>query len=61
MLEDKTRIRDYNINANLATLRCCMIKLKAQLLTEYSWPKIIETSQNDIAFAYQIVSNNRLR
>ena len=61
MLEDKTRIRDYNINANLATLRCCMIKLKAQLLTEYSWPEIIETSQNDTAFAYQIISNNKLK
>ena len=47
MLEDKTRIRDYKINANLATLRCCLLKLKAQLLAEFSWPEIIERAQLD--------------
>ena len=61
MLEDKTRIRDYNINANLATLRCCLIKLKAQLLTDFSWPEVIERAQFDPAFTYQIISNQRLK
>ena len=61
MLEDKTRIRDYNINANLATLRCSLIKLKGQLLTDFSWPEVIERSQFETAFAYQIISNNRLK
>ena len=59
MLEDKTRIRDYKINANLATLRCCLLKLKAQLLTEFSWPEIIERAQLDQSFAYQLISNQR--
>lgn len=61
MLEDKTPIRNYNINANLATLRCCLIKLKAQLLPDLSWPEIIERSQIETAFAYQIISNHRLK
>lgn len=61
MLEDKTRIRDYNINANLATLRCCLLKLKAQLLTDVSWPEVIEKSQAEPAFPYQIISNHRLK
>ena len=61
MLEDKTRIRDYKINANLATLRCCLIKLKTQLLTDFSWPEVIERSQAETAFAYQIISNHRLK
>lgn len=61
MLEDKTRIRDYNINANLATLRCCLIKLKAQLFTDVSWPEVIERSQSKPAFAYQIISNHRIK
>ena len=61
MLEDKTRIRDYNINANLATLRCCLLKLKAQLLTDFSWPEVIERSQAEPSFAYQLISNQKLK
>ncbi len=60
-LEDKTRIRDYNINANLATLRCCLIKIKAELLSEFSWPESIERAQVDSSFAYQLISNQRLK
>ena len=61
MREDDTRIRDYNINANLATLRCCLIKLKAQLLTNFSWPEVIERAQLETPYAYQIISNHRLK
>ena len=61
MLEDKTRIRDYNINANLATLRCCLLKIRAQLLTHLCWPEIIERAQVDQSFAYQLISNQRLK
>ena len=61
MFEDKTRIRDYNINANLATLRCCLLKIKAQLLTNLTWPEIIERAQVDHSFAYQLISNQRLK
>jgi hypothetical protein len=43
LLEDKTRVPDYSINANLVTLHCCLLKLKAQLLTHLSWPEVIET------------------
>ncbi len=61
MREDATRIRDHNINANLATLRCCLIKLKAQLLTNFSWPEVIERAQIETPFAYQIISNHTLK
>ena len=61
MLEDRTRIRDYNINANLATLRCCLLAIKATHLTHLSWPQVIERAQCDHAFAYQLVANYKLK
>lgn len=61
MFEDKTRIRNYNINANLATLRCCLLKIKAQLLPDHPWPQIRERAQADHAFAYQLIANQRVK
>ena len=61
MLEDRTRIRDYNINANLATLRCCLLAIKSTRLSHLSWPQVIETAQCDPTFAYQLISNYRLK
>ena len=61
MFEDRTRIRDYNINANLAPLRCCLLAIKATRLSHLSWPQVIETAQSDPAFAYQLISNYRLK
>ena len=61
LLEDRTRIRDYNINANLATLRCCLLAIKATRLSHLSWPRVIETAQADQAFAYQLIANYRLK
>lgn len=60
-LEDRTRIRDPDINANLATLRCCLLAIKARCLQHLSWPQIIETAQADQSFAYQLVANYRLK
>jgi len=51
MFEDRTRKRDYNINANLATLRFCLLAIKAFRLDHLSWPQVIETAQSDLAFA----------
>ena len=61
MFEDRTRIRDHNINANLATLRCCLLAIKAYRLGHLSWPQVIETAQIDQAFAYQLIANYRLK
>jgi len=61
MHEDRTRIRDYNINANLATLRCCLLAIKAYRLSNLSWPQVIETAQSNTAFAYQLISNYRVK
>jgi hypothetical protein len=44
MPEDRRRIRDYNINANLATLRDCLLAIKATCLSHFSWPQVIETA-----------------
>lgn len=61
MFEDRTRIKDYNINANLAIIRCCLLAIKASCLSHLSWPHVIETAQSDQAFAYQLVANYRLK
>lgn len=61
MLEDRTRIRSYNINANLATLRCCLLAVKASLLSHLSWPLVIERAQFEHAFAYQLIANHTLK
>ncbi len=61
MMEDRTRIRDYNINANLTTLRCCLLAIKSTRLSHLSWPQVIETAQSNQAFAYQIIANYRLK
>ena len=61
MLEDRTRIRHYNINANLATLRSAILAIKAKLLSHLSWPQVIETAQSNHAFAYQLIANYTLK
>lgn len=61
LLEDRTRIRDRNINANLALLRSCLLAIKSRCLPHRSWPQVIETAQGDHAFAYQLVANYRLK
>lgn len=59
--EDRTRIRDYTINANLVTLRCCLLAIKATHLPHLSWPLIIETAQSHQPFAYQLIANYRFK
>ncbi len=49
------------INANLATLRCCLLAIKASRLSHLSWQQVIETAQSNPAFAYQLISNYRLK
>jgi len=61
MLEDKTRIRDYNINANLTTLRSCLLAIKAQLLPHLSWPQTSERAQDSQAFAYQLIAKHTVK
>jgi hypothetical protein len=61
MREDNTRIKHRNINATLATLRCCLLAIKATRLGHLSWPQAMETAQCDQAFAYQLVANYRLK
>ena len=57
--EDKTRSKNYALNANLATLRVAVLALRAWLLPDPSWPQIIEPSQFDPSFPYQLVVHHR--
>ena len=57
--EDKTRSKNWRLNANLAIVRCALIHLKAELIPHMSWPKLIETCQFKPAIAYQLVANHR--
>ena len=56
--EDQTRSKNWQLNANLAITRAALITLKAQLLSDKSWPEIKQRAQYNISFAYQLVSNH---
>lgn len=58
--EDKTRSKNWNINANLAILRATLIALRAALQDPTPWPVFFEKCQRRPAIAYQLVSNHRL-
>lgn len=58
--EDKTRSKNWNINANLAILRATLIALRASLADQTPWPEFFEKCQRYPSIAYQLVSNNRL-
>ncbi|MFP4353087.1 MAG: hypothetical protein ACLFRP_01760 [Puniceicoccaceae bacterium] len=61
MFENRTRIRDRNINSNLAIPRCCLLAMEASLPSHLSWPPGIETAWCDHAFACQHNANHRLK
>lgn len=42
--EDKTRSRNWNLNANLAVLRAALIALRSESLPNSTWPEIFEDS-----------------
>lgn len=58
--EDQTRSKNWKLNANLSLMRIAIIHIKPRLLPQMTWPQIIETAQFKPAFAYHIVSNNRV-
>jgi hypothetical protein len=61
MLQDRTHIRRFNVNANLAAIRCCLITLRAQFLTHLKWLQIIETAQRLLSCPEQAISNHDLK
>jgi hypothetical protein len=59
--EDKTRSKNWHINANLAILRATLIGLRAALADPTPWPEYFERCQRYPSIAYQLVSNHRLK
>ncbi len=59
--EDKTRSKNFNLNANLAILRCGLIALKSFLAPDTPWPVLIEQCQHNTSTAYQMVVNHSLK
>ena len=59
--EDKTRSKNWKINANLAILRATLIGLRAAVADPTPWPEFFERCQRYPSIAYQLVSNNRLK
>lgn len=59
--EDKTRSKNWNINANLAILRTTLIGLRAAVEDPTAWPAFFEKCQRHPSIAYQLVSNHRLK
>lgn len=59
--EDRTRIRNLNINGNLAVLRSAVIALKARHAGHLKWPIIFELSSHRATYAYNLVCNNTFK
>lgn len=59
--EDKTRSKNWHINANLAILRTTLIGLRADVEETSEWPAFFEKCQRHPSIAYQLVSNHRLK
>lgn len=56
MHEDKTRSKNYNLNAVLAGLRVCLITIKTICFPDDSWPAIQERCQNNPSLAYSAIT-----
>ena len=59
--EEKTRSKNWHINANQAILRATLIGLRAALADPTSCPAFFEKCQRYPSVAYQLVSNHRLK
>ena len=59
--EDKTRSKNFNLNANLAILRCGLLALKSFLDPNTPWPVLMERCQHNTSIAYQMVVNHSFK
>jgi len=57
--EDKTRSKNWRLNANLALLRMAALRVRTELLPDVPWFQIVEKAQHKPAFVYQPVANHR--
>jgi hypothetical protein len=54
--EDKTRSKNWNLNANLAILRAGLIALRARAASDLSWPVIFERAAHKPSFPFNLVT-----
>jgi hypothetical protein len=54
--EDKTRSKNWTLNANLALLRAALIALRAQAAAHLSWPVLFERAAHKPSFPFQLVT-----
>lgn len=59
--EDKTRSKNWRLNANLALLRMAALRVRTELLQDIPWIQIAEKAQNKPAFVYQPIANHRVK
>lgn len=59
MREDKTRSKNYNLNCTLSALRICLVKIKADLHPEPSWPELQECCQFNPLIPFQALVKHR--
>lgn len=54
--EDRTRSKNWNLNANLAVRRTGLIALRAQRAPHLSWPALFELAARQPAFPFRLVT-----
>ena len=54
--EDRTRSRNWNLNASLALLRATLIALRAQTAAHLNWPVLFERCAHKPSFTFQLVT-----
>lgn len=54
--EDRTRSKNWHLNANLAVLRTGLIALRAQRAAHLSWPALFELAAHQPTFPFRLVT-----
>ena len=57
---DRTRSKNWHLNANLAVLRTGLIALRAQQAAHLSWPALFELAAHQPAFPFRLVTKPAL-
>jgi len=60
-MEDKTRSKNWELNANLAVMRAGLIALKAECVPELSWPALFELSSYRPRIAFNLLTQHRFK
>ena len=59
--EDRTRSRNWKLNANLAILRAGLIALRAECVPELIWPELFELCAHKPAVPLRLITQHRFK